>query len=805
MDSSSVKKKQQEDEIDLGVVIKSLRVKWHYYLIAFILCIGLAIAYIRFSLPVFEVTSSILVEDPKSTSKNIEDLLSGDVFGNTNTLATEIGILGSHTVLERTIKELNLQVSYVYKNSYPALPLYNNAPFKINYNKIHPAFFDIPFEVKIIGKRKCELAVDCDWKGVKNYSFSKQLVYGEHAVTPYFDISIDFTDSIAHLMDSIGSQFRGTYEIVINSPMAQVSDILTQLRIDPLDKDANIAALVYRDNVPQRAVDILNTIGKVYLDLDVQDKAAVASLTLKFVDQELGITSSELTNIEQELQSYKEINSTVNLSEEAKAYLEKMNNMDVERVKSDIDLKSLDNIEKYIRESNDISQFAPSSLGLPDPLLLQLIQTYQDLQNKRRSLSYGMKNASPNLKIIDSQIAEVKKSLLENINSIRKTVIITNKSLREQISGYEANIKKVPQKERDLLAIQRKFDVNQNIFIYLLQRKAETGIAKATAVSDNKILDFAGLQEQPVAPNKKLIFIMAVFLAGFFPTCLIVLQNFLKTSIGNRDELAKLTSIPIIGVIGHLNQVDNLVVNHKPKSSMAEAFRSVRTNLRFFGINEDKKIILITSSISGEGKSFVSLNLASIFALQNFKVVVVGLDLRKPKLFQDLGITNDVGVSSYLIGQVGLDQIIKKTIIPNLDLIAAGPIPPNPAELIAKEEMGILFENLSKLYDYIIVDTAPLGIVSDAYLVMKYSHINLYIAREQYSKREFIRTLNELVDEGKVKNICLLLNDSDFSKSYGYSYGHNYGYTSNGSGYYDDDDHKKGLLSRIFSRKKDNA
>jgi len=800
MVSPTVKKKLQEDEIDLGVLVKALRSKWHYYLFAFFICTSLAVAYIKFSLPVYEVQSSVLVQDPKSTQKNIEDILSGDILGNPNTLATEIGILGSHTVIENTIKELNLQVSYIATNSFPATPLYNNCIFKVSHSGVHVAFYDIPWKVRIISNKKYNLAVDCDWKGVSDFSLDKEFTFGEPVKTPYFNITLTYIDSIAHKKDSLGHSLTGTYEFVINSTVAQVSDIRQELTVEPLDKDANIAAMTYRDNVAQRALDVLNTIGKVYLELDVQDKAAVASLTLKFVDQQLDTTSNELSSIEEQLQNYKELNSTVNLSDEAKAYLDKMNTMDVDRVKAEIDLKSLDNIEAYIKQNTDLTQLAPSSMGLPDPLLIQLIQTYQELQNKRRTLAYGMKNTSPNVKIIDAQIEDVKNNLLENINSIRRNINVTYQSLRVQIAAYEANIKKVPQKERDLLAIQRRFDVNQNIYIYLLQKKAETGIAKATAVSDNKILDAANLEEVPVAPNKKLILVIGVFLSMFFPTAFILLQNFTKTSISNREELTRLTSIPVIGVVGHMNTADNLVVNHKPKSSMAEAFRSVRTNLRFFGVNDNKKVILITSSVSGEGKSFVSLNLSSIFAMQGFRVIVVGLDLRKPKLFQDLGISNDVGMSSYLIGQASLEQVIKKTNIQNLDLIPAGPVPPNPAELIAKEEMALFFDKLRSMYDYVIVDTAPLGIVSDAYTVMKYSDINVYIVREEFSRREFIRTLNDEVDEGRLHNLCLLLNDSDFKRSYGYAYGHNYGYANNGAGYYEDDAESKGFFSRFFKK-----
>lgn len=794
------KNKVQDEEIDLTLIFKSLRLKWHYFLFGLILCGGLAFIYIKFSLQVFQVHSSILVQDPRSSSKNLEDILSGDILGSQNTLATEIGILGSNTVLQKTIDALHLQVSYVSNNSFPAIPLYNNSPFTVSYSKIHPSFYDIPFEVKIMDTKKYLLSVSCDWKGVSDFEFSKEIQIGEQITTPYFSLQLQPVDSVIAVMDSLGQSVTGTYEFTINSSVAQIADILKDLKIDQLDKDANIAFLTYRNNVSQKALDVLNSIQQVYLELDVEDKAAVASLTLKFVDKQMEATSSELSRIELELQDYKEKNSTVNLSEEAKAYLEKMNSMDVERVKSDIDLKSLDNIESYIKDNDGLTQLAPSSLGIPDPLLIQLIQSYQELQGKRRALSYGMKNTSPNVRIIDAQINEVKKSLLESISSIRKTISITNKSLGSQIAGYEANIRKVPQKERELLAIQRKFDVNQNIYIYLLQKKAETSIARATAVSDNRILDEAALEETPIAPNKKLIYVIALFMGIFLPTTFILIKSFLKTSIGNREELSKLTNIPIIGVIGHLNKADNLVVNHKPKSSMAEAFRSIRTNLGFFGIHENKKIILITSSISGEGKSFVSLNLASIFAMQNFKVAVVGLDLRKPKLFQDLDISNDIGMSNYLIGQASIEQIVKKTKIPNLDLFPAGPIPPNPAELIAKEEMTVFFNKMSELYDYIIVDTAPLGIVSDAFLVMKHSHINTYIVREDYSKKAFIRTLNELVAEGKIPNLGLILNDSDFNRSYGYSYGHNYGYTKNGGGYYEEDAESKGLLGRLFKR-----
>jgi capsular exopolysaccharide synthesis family protein len=429
---------------------------------------------------------------------------------------------------------------------------------------------------------------------------------------------------------------------------------------------------------------------------------------------------------------------------------------------------------------------APSTMGLPDPLLVELISKFQELQAKRKSLSYGVKSATPAVKIIDQQIADTRASLIENIKSIRQNVLSANQTLASQLGDYEGKIKQVPEIERDLLAIQRKFEVNQNIYIYLLQKKAETSIAKAAAISDNKVLDESSLAEEPVEPNKKAILLLAFFASIFLPLILLFLRKYFKTTVSNREEISRLTEIPVLGVVGHVNKTDNLIVQHRPKSRIAEAFRSIRTNLQFFGSRSGNKIILITSSVGGEGKSFVTINLASVFAMQNYKVVIVGVDLRKPKLYQDFNLGNENGVSSYLIGRTDLQSVIRPTGIPNLDLISSGPIPPNPSELISKKEMGQMFEELSRYYDYILVDTPPLGIVSDAFQLMNFSHINVYVVRENYSRKDYITTLNSMFEEGKFKNLCILLNDSSFRNSYGYSYGSPNGY-GNGNGYYDDE------------------
>ncbi|MEO5570899.1 MAG: polysaccharide biosynthesis tyrosine autokinase [Bacteroidia bacterium] len=796
-----IKAKSNADEIDLSYIVKELKKHWRYFPITLVTLLVLAFLYLKFFLPTYETTSSVLIEDTsKDPTKSIENILSGDLLGSATSVATEIGILESKTVLQECINELGLQISYFNTSSFPNLPLYKKEPFTVVFDTLHNSFYNIPFDIKIIDPQHYELSVEVDDNFVSDYSFDKKFAFGEEVSTGYFKMKLNRNELIPD------SNLASEYEFIINSSVFQISNMLNILKVEAIDKDANIVTLTYNDNIPQRAVDILNTIMKVYIDVDVKDKAQIASLTIKFVDQQLDSTNRDLSEVEHQLQEFKEKHKTVDLSEEAKAILEKINVVETDRVKTAIEIKSLDNLLGYISSNKDLTSMAPSSLGIPDPLLVALIQKYQEQQARRKSLSYGMKNDAPTLKIIDQQIADTKASLIENIKSIQKNMDVTSQSLNQQIAGFGGYIEKVPGTERELLSIQRKVEVNQNIYIYLLQKKAETGIAKATVVSDNKVLDYATLDNYgyPVAPNKKLILAVVALLSLLIPSVLIFVKNISKATISNREEIGKITNIPVLGVIGHLSKSDNLIVHHKPKSAMAEAFRSVRTNLQFLGTSDKRKIILITSSVGSEGKSFFSINLASVLTLQNNKVVIVGLDLRKPKIYQDFNLSNSIGVSNYLIGKNSVDEILQKSKFENLDVITAGPIPPNPAELISKNEMKVLFEELSTRYDYIIVDTPPLGIVSDAFILMNHSHINIYIIRENYSKHEFIRSLNELYEEEKLKNICIVLNDSDFKRSYGYGYGHHYGYLNGGSGYYEEDSHQP-FYKKIFKSKKTEA
>ncbi len=784
--------RRNDDEIDLRLLFYNMRRKWHYFLFSAILfCIG-ALLYIRFTLPVYEARTSILVKDTKNTSNNIEDFLTGDLFGNTKNIATEIGILKSRSVLEETINELNLGVSYFGKTTFFKYPLYRNQPFQVKPVRMTEGVYDEFFHITILDSGTYKLELDADNKILNDYSYKGTHHFGDEVRTTYFTLVVNHNDSAINVVND------DDFVFTVNSLNKMIAYYQEKMKAEPQNKDATIVEISVQDKIKERATDFLNTLGKVYINRDVKDKSSVAGLTLKFVDEQLEEISKTLNATELELQKFKEQKGTVDLSEESKAYLERVTNIDADRVKAEIELKSLDYLYSYVTGNRDVEELAPSSLGNPDPLLIDLITKLKELQSKRKSLAYGSSTQSPAIKVIDQQIEQTKRTLVENINNLRNMTKVNLSSINTELMRYEGSIRKIPNIERELLGIQRNFSVNENIYLYLLQKKAETGIAKATAVSDNKVLDEASINDIPVIPNTKAILIITLMLALIVPVILIILQGYVKNTISNKEDIEKMSKIPIIGVVGHHNTGERLVVSSKPKSSITEAFRSIRANLMFFGLADQHKIVLITSSVGGEGKSFSSLNLAAVLSLQHHKVIIVGMDLRKPQLVQDLGIKNETGVSTYLIGKAKLDEVIQHTSVDNLDIIPSGPVPPNPAELLAKKETHKLLDELRERYDYIIIDTPPVGIVSDAMMLMNLADINIFILRENYSKKEYMKTINDYYTQGKVKNLCVLLNDAGTNHRYGYGYGYSYGY--HGYGYYDEEQGKKGILGKVFKK-----
>jgi len=427
-------------------------------------------------------------------------------------------------------------------------------------------------------------------------------------------------------------------------------------------------------------------------------------------------------------------------------------------------------------------------MGISNPELNNLINQLLQLYAKKGELQLTTTGKNPTYIAILSQINHTKKTIIENVNNLISSASIYEVDLIDRITTFDKKINKLPEAEKDYLILRRKYEYNEQTSIYLQQKRYEVSLAKAGTESDHKVIDFARLDsEEPISPRKSLANFIALIFGLLLPITFITLRDFFSDTIRSKSDLLNSTNIPILGLIGHSDNATSLVVSNASKSIIAESFRALRTNIQYLAANKERKIITVTSSIGGEGKTFTTMNLAAIIALSGHKTILIGGDLRKPKLHEDFKVDTSKGLSSYLINKSKLAEVIEKTEIDSLDVIASGPTPPNPAELLDSKKMRDLIIELNKTYDYVIIDTPPIGLVTDGVILMQHSDVNLYIVRHNYSKTSALNVINNLYHQKQVENIHIIINDFKYTSS-GYGYGYGYGYGSSGYGYYENEE-----------------
>ena len=456
-------------------------------------------------------------------------------------------------------------------------------------------------------------------------------------------------------------------------------------------------------------------------------------------------------------------------------------------------------LKNYLEKNNDYSKLpAPSVAGIEDPNIIGNVSKLIELSAERSDLAYSVKNDKMFAEF-DVQMESVKKVLLNNIISSKSALQIDLSLLSRNINSAESTIGQLPEQQQDLIKFTRKFNLKDNIYTTFLEKRAEANIIKASNLSDIEFIDPAkDVGDGLIGPKTGVNYILALLLGFGIPFIIVFVKTLLDNSINTTEDIEKLTKIPIIGVVGKNAEVGNLAVFDKPKSTIAESFRGIRSSLQFIYKKQKKegsKIVMLTSSISGEGKTFCTMNLATVFAMSNKRTVIVGLDLRKPKLFDDFNIENGIGTVNYLIGQKKISEIIQNTHIPNLDIITSGPVPPNPAELIISDAMDELIEELKEIYDYIILDTPPVGLVSDALELSQYCDATLYIVRQGVTKKGMLSVVNEKHRRGELHNISIVFNDFQNKSKYGYGYNYGYGY-----GAYENDSNQSQSKNKFLNR-----
>ncbi|NJO67977.1 MAG: polysaccharide biosynthesis tyrosine autokinase [Bacteroidetes bacterium] len=471
----------------------------------------------------------------------------------------------------------------------------------------------------------------------------------------------------------------------------------------------------------------------------------------------------------------------IDLSFQGQQIFTKLNQLETEKALLINQKKYYEYLRNYFRENRDLELLAPSSYNVVDPLLTQLVTQLMTLSAERSNYLSQGNISNPQLNSIEAQIKNLKNTISENVNNNLNTINNNIKEIDYRSSKISADISGMPKTQLQLLGIERKFKLNDNIYTFLLQKRSEAQIARAANLPDYEIVDPARVVSAKLVGPKKLInLVFALFIGLMLPFAGIMIKDLFNNKIVDKGDVEAITSKPIIGYIFHNYKKTNTVIADFPKSSISESFRTVRTNLQIMSRGISKQVILVTSSGSGEGKSFTSTNLASVFALLGKKTLLMGFDLRKPAIYQDLGLNNLIGISSYLSNRAVLEDIIQPTRIENLDFIPAGPVPPNPIELIGSNVTKNLIFKLKEIYDYIIIDTAPIGVVTDAYFLMNYADLNIYVTRQNYTIKEMLNNTLKSLESNKISNIAILMNDV-YLKSRAYAYGYD-------SKYYSDND-----------------
>jgi capsular exopolysaccharide synthesis family protein len=790
LDSSS-----QSEKIELKVLFDRLLVFWRQTALSIVIFLMIGFLYNRYSTKIYKSSTTILIKEDSNSSLGSEDLFGGiDLFGGQKNIKNEIGILNSFSLTNKTLQDLSFRISYFHSGNLVSKDIYDNSPFTVNLVNNTPLLIDQKFYVKIISENEFQIEVDCEdaklfdlnsesYLSNDEYDFEYKEThkFGELVSTDFFEFRIEKNDLSLFLDDE-----WDTYYFVVNNYNDLTQAFMKKINVIETDKESSILRITHEGSNPKKINDFLDRFNYNYLQIGLNEKNLIASNTIFFINDQLTSTSDSLNKVENDLENFKQSNPKIQLSQEEYGTFYQIEKLEEEKAILELNNKYYLSVQDYLTENNNIDNIvAPSAMGINDPLLNQLISELTSLYSQLEVASINSRSEHPIVQSIQNQIQSTKNILNENIENIISNSEISLTDIEKRIAQIEIEINKLPSKERVLLNIQRKFNLNEIIYNYLLEKRAEASITKASNVSDHKIIDSPRLiSNEPVKPNVLVVYLFTLILGVFIPIISIILYYFLNDKIIDKKDVDQITDVPVIGKVMTNESGNNLVNINSPKSAIAESFRAIRTNIQYLASEKTEKVICLTSSVSGEGKTFISINLSSIISLTGEKTILIGADMRKPKIFDDFNLENTVGLSSYLSNQKTKEEIINKTQFENLDIILSGPIPPNPSELLNTEKMGSFINELKKEYKYIIIDTPPIGLVTDGLILMEHSDINIYVVRQNYTTKEMVKNFDEMVTNNNIPKINLIINGISTDKSsygYGYGYGDTYGY-----GYYDD-------------------
>jgi capsular exopolysaccharide synthesis family protein len=794
----------EDESIDFKRYISLFLSNWYWFAGALFITLLFAYAKNRYSEEIYTVSSTLLIKDNQigGGTSDLANIFPGtNAFKSEQNLKNEIGILKSFSLNVRVMQELpDFHVVYVGvgRRGIVESRMYKNTPFKVVYDSLQKQRPGLPVSIKILSSDSYKLEID------GNLKFSKTLSFGER----FNEMGFDFMILPNAGTFSYDPNASNRYYFYFVSPAGLANQYRGKLSIAPIEEEATLVTLSVSGSVPEQEADYLNKLMGVYLQQGLEVKNQTAEKTIEFIDGQIGSISDSLSKVENSLENFRLSNRLIDLSQEGTNIQNRLESYGNERSALMLQKQYYLYLQEYVSSRNETGDIvSPGAMGVTNGSLERLVAELATLQQQKSKLKVNISEDLPAVTLIDNGINDVKALIAENINSSMNSLDNAIKDSGHRISLVEAELNKLPGTERRLINIQRKFDLNNTVYNYLLEKKAEAGIAKASTVSDNRIIDLAeSFNASMISPKSKRNYLIALLLGSLVPGILILLIDYLNNKIIDKKDIEKRTTAPIIGYVSHNSLKMEMPVVKNPGSTLSESFRSVRTNLKYFLKEIQCPVISVSSTISSEGKTFVSSNLAAILSMSGKRVLLMGLDLRKPRIHKIFGVNNETGISNFLIGEEKFENVVIKTEVDNLWYAPSGPVPPNPAELIESEEMGDFIEKAKKKFDYIIIDTPPVAIVTDALLVASLTNFYLFVVRQRYSSKNTLELIDELYKNESIKSLGIVVNDISisgyygyglrygYSMGYGYNYGYNYynqygkyGYPDSAKGYYKDD------------------
>lgn len=800
-----------EEEINLRKVFVLVLKNWYLFVLFGIL--GAAGGYLhnRYSNPTYQVQATIYVPAQKSSmGARLEDMFSSQLTGNKSEVFNQIEIIKSFSLNDQVARNLNWRTQWFKKDALSLDNLlhekdlfewkayYKDEPFHV---KETPGAFNSPgieLYLQPISANQFQLNVDGEsiYNGVeKEIDLEIVGTYGEPISNENFNFTITPNGKSNEDLDNI-------YCFIFNEPASIASQQLKKLHVNLNDKESEIIKLQIEGKSPQHLIDYLNELINVYMQDKMSFQTETQKRSLFFIDSQLGGISDSLNSAGSSFTEFKAKNKIINIGEQGTQVMETLMNIESDRNKNQMQLAYFRNLLEYLGKSDDIKQLiAPSVVGIEDLALNTMVLKLSELYARRQVLSFSANETNPTLLMIDKEISQANARLKENLRNLVHNAEVINRSLDSQKETINAQLNKLPAKEQDLINFQRRYDLTNEIYTFLLQKRSEINIALAGATPEVQVIDAARPETTSLVGLSSMSKVMIGLMLGmFFPALFILTRSLFSGAIESQEDIEGNTNLPLLGNVIHSRTNSDTPVNDNPCSGIAESYRSIRTNLQFMLADVNRKVVSINSTNPGEGKSFSSVNLATILAMNDKKVVLIGADMRKARLHKIFGLANTSGLSTYLSGQDELKNILFESRIDNLMVIPAGPVPPNPSELIDRPQMQKLIEELSDRYDYIIIDNAPVSLVTDGLLMGRHAHLNIFILRYGVSKKEQIKYINQIAENKIMNNVTLVVNDvkgSSFASSGNYYYGNKY--SENGNGYFEGNE-KVHPIWKFFSR-----